>query len=248
MLMGDNYWETKNNKWEDQVAEQTGVGASSSLQQFLVQTYTWMTLGLAITGVLAVLTVSNETMTRFVFGNPFVFYGLIIAELGMVIAFSIALRKGASASNLLIMFLTYSALNGVTLSAILLMYTAQSVATTFFITAGTFGGMSVYGYVTKRDLTGIGNFMRMGLLGLIIVMVVNMFLGSSILSYGISLIGVAIFTILTAYDTQKLKAYHAQYAGDEQGLKRLSLGGALSLYLDFINLFLFLLRLLGGRR
>lgn len=247
--MANNYWETKtHDKWTQQVAAQTGTVAATGLQQFFVQTYTWMMLGLALTGLVAAVTVSSEAMLRFIFGNPFVFFGLIIGELGMVVAFGISLRKGAAAGRLLAMFLAYAGLNGLTLSAILLYYMYESVATAFFVAAGMFGGMSVYGYVTKRDLTGVGGFVRMGLWGLIIAMVVNIFLGSSTLGFAVSLIGVGIFTVLTAYDAQKLKAYYAHHAGDEEGLKRVALGGALSLYLDFINLFLFLLRLLGKRR
>jgi len=248
--MAQNYWDNKkgDKDWTKQMAAQTGERVVSGLQQFLVQTYTWMTLGLAITGSLAVLTMSNESMLGFIKGTPFVFYGLLIAELGLVIGFSVALRKGAAASALLAMFLIYSALNGLTFSVILSFYTFESIATAFFVTAGMFASMSVYGYVTKRDLTGMGNFLRMAVFGIIIALVVNMFMQSSLLSFGISLIGVAVFTLLTAYDTQKLKAYYASSADNEENLKKLSLGGALTLYLDFINLFLFMLRLLGGRR
>jgi len=246
--MSNNYWDSKGNDYTKQLGSQSGIVEAGGLRQFLMQTYTWMTLGLAITGLLAVLTANSPAMTQFIFGTRFVFFGLILAELGMVIAFGVALRKGASAGTLLAMFLAYSALNGITLSAILLFYTYESIAQTFFIAAGMFGGMSLYGYVTKRDLSGVGHFARMGLWGLIIAIVVNLFVGSSILSLGISVIGVGVFVILTAYDTQKLKLYYQHYAHDEEGLKKISLGGALTLYLDFINLFLFLLRLLGNRR
>ena len=194
------------------------------------------------------LTASSQAMTQFIFQNSFVFMFLLIAEFGMVIAFSVSLRKGASASALLTMFLTYSALNGLTLASIFLVYTFASIAQTFFIAAGMFGGMSLYGYVTKRDLTGAGHFAIMGLWGLILASIVNIFWHNSTFGWGISLIGVGVFVILTAYDTQKLKAYYYAEQANAENLKRISLGGALTLYLDFINLFLFLLRFLGRRR
>ncbi|MBF0106996.1 MAG: Bax inhibitor-1/YccA family protein [Deltaproteobacteria bacterium] len=221
---------------------------ATGLQQFMIQTYTWMMLGLALTGVVAVFTVTNEAVMAAIFANRMIFFGLIIAEFALVFAFTMALRKGAAPATLLTMFLVYAALNGLTLSVILLVYTYESVAQAFFVSAGMFGGMSLYGYVTKRDLTGLGSFAAMGVWGLIIAVVINFFLNSSVLNLAISAIGVVIFTILSAYDTQKLKAYYAHYAADGEGLKRVSLGGALTLYLDFINLFLFLLRFLGNRR
>jgi uncharacterized protein len=255
--MSDNYWDGKKDSkyWESKTKtvdpESSGsvvVDQATGLQQFMIQTFTWMALGLAITGSVALFTASSETMLGIIFSNTLVFYGLIIAELGLVIAFGVAMRKGAAPATLMAMFLGYSALNGLTLSVIFLVYTMASIAQTFFIAAGMFGGMALFGYVTKKDLTGLGGFARMGVWGLILAMVINMFLGSSMLSMMISIIGVGVFTILTAYDTQKLKAYYAANANDSRTLKSISLGGALTLYLDFINLFLFLLRLLGNRR
>lgn len=243
--MSNNYWESKKVSSDGVIV---GQQTASGLSQFMTQTYTWMALGLAITGFLAMVTASSPVMTQFIFQNTFVFMFLLIAEIGMVIAFGVSLRKGASTAVLLTMFLVYSALNGLTLAAIFLVYTYASIAQTFFIAAGMFGGMSLYGYVTKKDLTGIGSFAMMGLWGLILASVVNIFLRSSLLGFGISLIGVGVFVILTAYDTQKLKQYYQVHAGDAEQLKRTSLGGALMLYLDFINLFLFLLRLFGKRR
>jgi len=249
--MSGNYWDQNNKDLEKQYSEAGGVSAatvSTGLQQFMMQTYTWMMLGLALTGIAAVLTVSTPFLRNLIFGNQMVFFALIIAEFGMVIWFSMSLRKGAPASKLLTMFLTYSTLNGLTLSVIFMVYGLGVIAQAFFVAAGMFGGMSLYGYVTKRDLSGVGHFARMGLFGLIIAMIVNFFMASSVMDMMISVIGVGIFTILAAYDTQKLKAYYAAHAGNEEQLKAVSLGGALTLYLDFINLFLFLLRLFGGGR
>lgn len=245
-----DYWEKQDDYWEKKVRQADGSVAvkATGLRQFLTQTYTWMTLGLALTGLMAVLTVSVPFLRTLVFGNPFMFLILAVAEIGLVIAFSVSLRKGAAASKLLTMFLIYSALNGLTLSVIFLVYQLGAVAQAFFVAAAMFGGMSLYGLVSKRDLTGLGHFVRMGVWGLIIAMVINFFFASSTLDLMISLIGVGIFTVLAAVDTQKLKAYYAMHAGQEGSLKAVSLGGALTLYLDFINLFLFLLRLFGGNR
>lgn len=238
--MGQNYWEGGD-------ASTAVVGESASLQRFLTQVYTWMALGLALTGFAATVTASSETLIGLIFGTP-LFMILIIGELALVFFFSRAVAKGASMGALMTMFVTYSVLNGVTLASVLLAYTGESVARVFFITAGTFGGLSLFGYVTKRDLSGVGRFAFMGVFGLILVGVVNIFMRSSVLDLGMSLIGLGIFTVLTAYDTQKLKQIHATFSHDEGVTQRLAMQGALQLYLDFINLFLFLLRLFGNRR
>lgn len=217
------------------------------LSQFMLQTFTWMALGLGITSCVAFFTSSSEAFIQTVLMSP-LFYVLIFAELGLVFGFGIALRKGASMTALFAMFLSYAALNGVTLSVVLLVYTSQSIFTAFVTTTGMFGASALYGYVTKKNLTGIGGMARMALFGIIIAMLVNFFLQSPMMSYAISLIGVGIFTILTAYDTQKLKDYYLQHSGDQSTLNKVSLGGALTLYLDFINMFLMLLRLMGNRR
>lgn len=237
------------NYWESQVKiKPTAEDAARGLQQFMTQTFTWMALGLALTGFVAAMTVSSEAMLSVIFGNKLVFYALIFGELGMVIAFGMVLRRGAAAPVLLALFLSYAALNGLTMSVILLVYTMESVATTFFVTAGMFGGIALYGYVTKKDLTGIGRMAGMALWGIIIAMIVNIFLGSSVLGTMISIIGVLVFTGLTAYDVQRLKAQYFATSGNEQSLASSAVGGALMLYLDFINLFLMLLRLLGNRK
>lgn len=214
---------------------------------FLQAVFSWMTLGLALTGVVAWLTANNDTMVRTIVGNQILFFGLILAELGLVVALSAALPK-LSYSTAGMLFLLYSGLNGLTMSVILLAYTATSIAAVFFITAGTFGAAALYGATTKRDLTSMGSLAFMGLIGIILASIVNMFLQSSALHWIISYVGVAVFVGLTAYDMQKLQQIHASgTARGEEGAK-LSILGALRLYLDFVNLFLMLLRIFGNRR
>jgi FtsH-binding integral membrane protein len=207
------------------------------------QVYAWMGGGLLITALLAMVTISSPVLLNLVLGNRLVFYGLIIGELGLVITISRAINKlGASMASLL--FILYAALNGVTMSVIFAIYTAESITSTFVITAATFGTMSAYGYLTKRDLTRWGSFLFMGLIGVVIASVVNIFTRSSSAAWIISAVGVIVFTGLTAYDTWKIKAMAT--AGAEG--RKPAILGALTLYLDFINLFLMLLRLLGNRR
>ncbi|MEJ2199610.1 MAG: Bax inhibitor-1/YccA family protein [Desulfuromonadaceae bacterium] len=186
-------------------------------------------------------------MLQLIFGNKMVFYGLLIGELGLVIALSAAINR-ISATTASLMFLLYSALNGITFASIFLIYTQSSIASTFFITAGTFAAMSVFGMVTKRDLTGWGSFLFMGLIGIIIASVVNIFLHSPMITWVVSYLGVFIFVGLTAYDTQKLKRISQMGFADGQSRRKAVILGALTLYLDFINLFLMLLRVLGSRR
>lgn len=215
---------------------------------YIRQVYVWMTLGLAITGAVAMLVAGSPELKRQVFGNTTVFIVLIIVQLGLVIALSAAVQK-MSAGMATIMFLLYSAVSGVTFSSIFMVHTAASISTAFFVSAGTFLIMSVYGTVTKRDLTGLGSFLFMGLIGLVIAMVVNIFLKNSTMSLIISCIGVLIFTGLTAYDTQKLRRIGAEIdVNDSLNMRRMVIIGALTLYLDFINLFLMLLSLLGGKK
>ncbi len=216
---------------------------------FLAKVFNWMAIGLGLTGLMAFVTVNSQAMQQLIFGNRMVFYGLMFAELGMVIYLSARIEKISSqaATGL---FLVYSALNGVTLSAILMVYTMSSVTATFFITAGMFGAMAVYGLVTKKDLSGMGSFMFMGLIGMVIASMVNIFLGSPMISWVVSGLGVIIFTGLTAYDVQKITQMGE--AGimnqGEAAIQKVAIMGALTLYLDFINLFLSLLQFLGNRR
>lgn len=213
---------------------------------FMTKVYGWMTLALSITALVAFYTISSESLLNFIFGNQFVFFGLIIGQLLLVGVLIGAVSKMSPLVASLV-FIAYSALNGLTLSAVFLMYTEGSIALTFFITAGTFAIMSIYGYTTKADLTKIGNLAFMALIGVILASVVNFFLKSEMLYWIISYLGVAIFVGLIAYDTQKIKQMSAEVDYHSAEGKKASVLGALTLYLDFINLFLFLLRLFGRR-
>jgi len=217
--------------------------ADSADRTFFASVCRWMTLGLVVTALVAFVTAGALASGAIPF-NKWVFYGLMLAELGLVVAISAMVNRlsAAAAGGL---FLLYSALNGATLSIVLLLYTGTSVALAFGVTAGTFGAMSVYGTVTKKDLTSWGSFLMMGLIGVIIAGLVNLFLRSSMMSFVISCASVVVFTGLTAYDTQKLRAYARQGGGS---VAAAPVAGALTLYLDFINLFLAILRLVGDRR
>ncbi|HEA69013.1 MAG TPA: Bax inhibitor-1/YccA family protein [Desulfobacterales bacterium] len=218
------------------------------INEFVRSVYNWMAIGLALTGFVAFYVSNNESMMRLIFGNQIIFFGLIIGELALVFTISARVQK-IKASTATALFVLYAALNGVTLSVIFLIYTRTSITSTFFICAATFVTCSIYGMTTKRDLTSLGGFMVMGLIGIIIASVVNIFIGSYGLHMIISYIGVIVFVGLTAYDTQKLKTMAlSQPAGLDAGVVRKgAILGALSLYLDFINLFLMLLRILGNR-
>ena len=220
----------------------------SVAQTFLTRVYTFMALGLGITGVVALAMAASPAAMSFIFGGRWVLMGLIVAELLLVIAFApVAARANAGVAAL--MLLVYSALNGVTMASIFLIYTRGSIGSTFLVTGGTFAALAAYGTVTKRDLSSLGSFAMMGLVGLVIASVVNLFLGSPMLYWLTTFVGVIVFVGLTIYDTAKLKALAA--SAGEQGKDaetKLALQGALSLYLDFINLFLMLLRIFGGRR
>ena len=224
----------------DQVLVQ---GASDVERRFMAAVYRWMTFGLALTALVAFSVATSETALRLILGNRLVFFGLILAQLGLVIALSAAATRlsAATAGGL---FLLYSALNGVTLSVVLLVYTGASVAMAFVSTAGTFAAMSIYATVTRRDLSSWGSFLFMGLIGVVIASVVNIFLHSSMVTFVVSCMSVVVFTGLTAYDTQKLRAF-ARAGG---GGGAMAVNGAHALSLDFVNLFLALLRLFGRRR
>lgn len=207
------------------------------------QVYAWMGAGLLVTALMALVTLSSPVLLSAIASNRLVFYGLMIGELALVFTLSGAINR-LSATTATLIFVAYSGLNGVTLSILGLVYTRSSIAATFVITAGMFGVMSIYGYLTRRDLTSWGSFLFMGLIGVLIASVVNIFVGSSAVSWVVSGIGVIVFTGLTAYDTWKIKELAAQ---GTEGRKPAILG-ALTLYLDFINLFLMLLRFTGSRR
>ena len=224
------------------------VQAQIRVNSFIQSVYNWMGIGLGLTGVIAYFTAHSTVMRNLIHGNPMIFFGLIIAELGLVFYLSARVAR-IQASTATGLFVLYAALNGLTLSFIFLVYTGASIASTFFVCAATFIACSIYGMTTKRDLTSVGGFMFMGLIGIIIASVVNLFIKSSAMAMIISYIGVFVFIGLTAYDTQKLKHMAmTQPAGLEAGvIRKGAIIGALSLYLDFINLFLMLLHILGSR-
>lgn len=213
---------------------------------FIPRVYGWMSLGLIFSAVGSFWLLSQPSLLKLVFTNNFILIGLIVAELGLVFWLSAAAMRmsGAMAATV---FLVYSFLNGVTLSSIFLVYTGGSIMTTFAITAGTFFFFSVYGMTTKKDLTTIGSLAYMALIGIILASVVNFFLHSSAMMWIITYVGIAIFLALIAYDTRKLKAMQAM-AQDAESEGKLAIVGALVLYLDFINLFLLLLRIFGRSR
>jgi FtsH-binding integral membrane protein len=216
-------------------------------QAFLTKVYGWMMLGLLVTALSSFFTITNGTLLRFVFSSRINFFAVIIAQVGIVIYLSARIQK-MSAAMAKALFVLYSAITGITLASVFLVYTAESIGSTFIIAALMFGSMAFYGYVTKRDLTGVGQFMMMGLIGVVIASVVNIFMGSDSLGWLISIIAVVVFTGLTAYDTQKMKAMAYVMLDGEEVAAKGAIIGALQLYLDFINLFLALLRLFGNRR
>lgn len=226
------------------IIQQAGTG----LQTYMAQVYGWMTCGLLLTAFVAWYASQSEAVVAFIFSNSIVFYGLIIAQLGLVFVLSGLINRmnGSLATGL---FMLYSALTGLTLSSIFKIYTGDSIATTFVVTAGMFGALSFYGYTTKRSLSGLGSFLFMGLIGIILASLVNYWLKSETLMWAITYIGVVIFAGLTAYDTQKLKEMGENLdVNDKENLRKFSIVGALTLYLDFINMFLMLLRIFGDRR
>jgi len=214
---------------------------------FLAKVFNWMAIGLGLTGVVAYLTASSGIAMQIV-SSPLLMI-LVLVELGMVFFLSARVDK-LQASTATGLFIGYAVLNGVTLSTIFLAYTRSSIAGTFFITAAMFGAMAIYGLVTKRDLSGLGSFLFMGLIGILVASLVNMFFQSSAMSWVISMVGVLVFTGLTAYDVQRIKSIGEQgiMTQGEEMIKKGSIMGALALYLDFINLFLMMLRLFGGSR
>ena len=211
--------------------------------------YLWMTLGLLTTAIVAFGVAATPPLLNLIVTNPILFYGALIGELILVFVFSAAVNRMSPAVATLIFF-GYAALNGVTLSLIFLIYTGTGIAVSFFATASMFAAMSIVGYTTKIDLSKFGSLLMMGLIGMIIASVINWFLASSTLYWIITYAGILLFIALTAYDTQWIKnaTTQAVMQGDAQMESRVGLMGALRLYLDFINLFLLILRIVGGRR
>lgn len=214
---------------------------------FISRVYAWMSLALFLTAVTSFFVASSPALLSVIFGNKLVFYGLIIGELALVFYLSSALMR-LSSSTATALFLGYAILNGLTMAFIFIIYTAGSIASTFLITAGIFGIMSAYGFYTKRDLTTLGNLCFMGLIGVVLASIVNIFWQNSTFYWITTCIGVLVFVGLIAYDTQKLKTLNqTQQEGVDNGQQK-AIYGALTLYLDFINLFLLLLRFTGGRK
>ena len=219
------------------------------VNSFVRSVYNWMAIGLSITGFVAYFVANNPTLLQLIYGNPIVQIGLFIGTLALVFTISARIQK-LQASTATGLFLLYSALMGAMLSFVFVLYTQTSIASTFFVCAATFVAVSIYGYTTKRDLTSLGSFMFMGLIGILIASVVNIFLRSPAMHMIVSYIGVIVFVGLTAYDTQHIKNMAlTQPAGlDGAVIRKGAIMGALKLYLDFINLFLMLLRIMGDRR
>ena len=215
-------------------------------QRFITAVYGWMVAALAISGIAAFAVFNSETLLYFIFGSRFIFMGLIIAEFALVFILSAGIRK-MSFTAAAVSFVVYSIINGLTLSTVLFVYTSTSIVRIFVITALMFGAMSIYGATTKSSLQSAGKYLMMAVIGLVIASLVNLFMRSSSLDWLISFVTVGVFTGLTAYDTQKI-TQTARYAQDNEDFKKVAVIGALELYLDFVNIFLSLLRLFGKRR
>jgi FtsH-binding integral membrane protein len=222
----------------------TAADIDVGLRQYMLSVYNYMVGGLAVTGLVAYFVSTSDAMMQAIYGTPLAWV-VMLAPIGFVLFFSFRIQQMSTATAQAV-FWAFAAAMGLSLSYIFAVYTGASIARVFFITAGTFAAMSLYGYTTKRDLTGWGSFLFMGLIGIILASIVNIFLGSSALDFAISVIGVLVFTGLTAYDTQKIKEMYVEADGAAVLTKK-AIMGALNLYLDFINLFIMLLRLFGSR-
>lgn len=237
--MNSNYYNTPYQNIYGSVSE-------TVTNKMIRNVYLWMTAALAITGLVAYYVAGSQAILSALFSNGWTILVLFLAEIGLVIGLSAAINK-ISALTATFMFALYSIINGVTLSSIFLVYEIGSIATTFFVAAGTFGAMAIYGSVTKKDLTKVGNLCMMAVIGLIIATVVNLLIRSTMADMIISGVGVLVFVGLTAYDAQKIK--NMLYGAEESEMtNKIAVLGALSLYLDFINLFLYLLRFFGRRK
>lgn len=220
---------------------------SAAFPLLMRKVYLWMTLALVITGFTAYYVATSETLLTAIFTNQILFWGLLIAEVALVIGLSAAINK-LSLTMATLMFVLYSVINGATMSFIFLAYTASSITNVFFITAGTFAIMALFGYFTKADLSSMGKILVMALIGIIIASIVNIFTKSEGLAMILNYLGVLVFVGLVAYDSQKIKQMLQMAPDAGEGAQKVALLGALSLYLDFINLFIYLLRILGSRR
>ena len=225
-------------------AQAQAAAVDVGLRAYMLRVYNYMCVALALSGAVAFFVSTSPALQQAIFGTPLMWV-VFLAPLGLVFFLSARINK-MSASAAQTTFWVFAALMGMSLASIFIAYTPESVTRVFFITAGAFGGLSLVGYTTKKDLSGMGTFLFMGVIGLVIAMVVNMFLGSSMLQLGISVIGVLIFAGLTAYDTQQIKLMYMEADGAEVATKK-SIMGALKLYLDFLNMFIFLMHILGNR-
>lgn len=222
--------------------------AKSASATLFRRVYLWMTLALTITGFVALYVARSYTLLEMMLQNQFMFWGLLIAEVALVMYISVRINR-ISVTTATLLFIVYAVLNGITMSTLFVIYTASSIASTFFITAGTFGTMALIGSFTRKDLTKLGSICIMGVIGLIIASLVNLFLHSSMMTLIISYIGVLLFVGLTAYDAQKIKRLlSADGIKVNDNTQKIALLGALTLYLDFINLFIYLLHILGDRK
>ncbi len=224
------------------------IAQSSTLLSSLVsRVFLWMGGALAVTAVVSLIVTASPSLSNLLISSPFIYIGLLIAEVALVMYLSFRIRT-MSPTTAFAAFFAYAILNGITLSTIFLIYTASSIATAFFVTAGTFGCMAIIGYTTKKDLTGFGSIALMVLIGIILASIVNIFLNNPVIYWITSILGVIIFAGLTAYDAQKIKQFAISGNGDSDTIGRAEVMGALTLYLDFINLFLFILRFAGRRK
>ena len=230
----------------DGMTRERELSMSAAFPALMRKVYVWMSLALVLTGVTAYGVATSPGVLNAIFNNQILFWGLVIAEFALVIGISAAIHK-LSLTTATLMFVLYSVINGAVLSSIFLIYTMLSIASVFFITAGTFAVMAFIGYTTKKDLTSMGKILFMALIGIIIATIVNIFLKSSGLEMIVSYLGVLIFVGLTAYDSQKIKNMLLMAPDAGEGAQKLALLGALTLYLDFINLFIYLLRIFGRR-
>ena len=220
-------------------------GIDEGLRRYMLRVYNYMTLGLALTGVVAFAMSNSQTAMQVVFGNQLLAWVVMLAPLAFVLVISFGINK-LSTPVVQLLFWAFAGVMGLSLSSIFIVYTGTSIARVFFITASVFAAMSLYGYTTKKDLSGWGTFLFMGLIGIIIASIVNIFLASSMMHFIISIAGVLVFTGLTAYDTQNIKAEY-QISDSGEIAEKKAISGALRLYLDFINLFIMLLHLFGSR-
>ncbi len=243
------------NRFADLRPDPGAVGYDAGLRAYMLRIYNYMASALALTGIVALAAANSPAFLMALYnvqdGHAVGMSGLgwliMFAPIGLVMWLGMGINR-MSVTTAQAIYWTYAVLVGLSLSSIFLVYTGESIARAFFVTAGTFGAMSLYGYTTGRDLTGLGSFLFMGLIGLIIASIVNMFLHSSGLNFALSVIGVIIFVGLTAWDTQKLKGMYYQLSGSGEMLAKVSIMGALNLYMDFINIFMYLLRFMGDRR